>query len=128
MRVSNFLLWQIAYAEIWVTDTLWPDFRMPPSARGDRRLPEARSPLRRDQATGGGGTLTLKAEGKRQKVGGRSLTRVLSALVLLPVVIGTIWFLPASATLLLALIAARPCVHRIRGRSRKALGAAACRV
>ena len=27
MRVSNFLLWQIAYAEIWVTDMLWPDFR-----------------------------------------------------------------------------------------------------
>lgn len=27
MRVSNFLLWQIAYAEIYVTSTLWPDFR-----------------------------------------------------------------------------------------------------
>ncbi len=27
IRVSNFLLWQIAYAEIWVTETLWPDFR-----------------------------------------------------------------------------------------------------
>ncbi len=27
MRVSNFMLWQIAYAEIWVTDVLWPDFR-----------------------------------------------------------------------------------------------------
>jgi len=27
MRVSNYLLWQIAYAEIYVTDTLWPDFR-----------------------------------------------------------------------------------------------------
>ena len=27
MRVSNFLLWQIAYAEIWVTETYWPDFR-----------------------------------------------------------------------------------------------------
>ena len=26
MRISNFLLWQIAYSEIWVTDTLWPDF------------------------------------------------------------------------------------------------------
>jgi undecaprenyl diphosphate synthase len=26
LRISNFLLWQIAYAEIWVTDTLWPDF------------------------------------------------------------------------------------------------------
>jgi len=27
MRVSNFLLWQIAYAELYVTDVLWPDFR-----------------------------------------------------------------------------------------------------
>ena len=27
MRVSNFLLWQIAYAEIYVTETYWPDFR-----------------------------------------------------------------------------------------------------
>jgi undecaprenyl diphosphate synthase len=27
MRLSNFLLWQLAYAEIYVTDTLWPDFR-----------------------------------------------------------------------------------------------------
>jgi len=30
LRVSNFLLWQIAYSEIWFTDTVWPDFR-----RGD---------------------------------------------------------------------------------------------
>jgi undecaprenyl diphosphate synthase len=27
MRVSNYLLWQIAYAEIYFTETLWPDFR-----------------------------------------------------------------------------------------------------
>ena len=27
MRISNFLLWQLAYTEIWVTKTLWPDFR-----------------------------------------------------------------------------------------------------
>jgi undecaprenyl diphosphate synthase len=26
MRVSNFLLWQIAYTELWMTPTLWPDF------------------------------------------------------------------------------------------------------
>lgn len=26
MRISNFLLWQIAYAELYVTETLWPDF------------------------------------------------------------------------------------------------------
>ena len=27
MRISNFLLWQIAYSEIYVTSTLWPDFK-----------------------------------------------------------------------------------------------------
>ena len=27
MRISNFLLWQISYTEIWVTPVLWPDFR-----------------------------------------------------------------------------------------------------
>ncbi|EGF85392.1 di-trans,poly-cis-decaprenylcistransferase [Chlamydia psittaci Cal10] len=27
MRVSNFLLWQIAYTELYVTDVLWPDFK-----------------------------------------------------------------------------------------------------
>jgi undecaprenyl diphosphate synthase len=27
LRISNFLLWQAAYSEFWVTDTLWPDFR-----------------------------------------------------------------------------------------------------
>jgi len=27
LRISNFLLWQIAYTELYITDTLWPDFR-----------------------------------------------------------------------------------------------------
>jgi undecaprenyl diphosphate synthase len=27
MRISNFLLWQVSYAELYITDTLWPDFR-----------------------------------------------------------------------------------------------------
>jgi undecaprenyl diphosphate synthase len=26
LRLSNFLLWQVAYSELWVTETLWPDF------------------------------------------------------------------------------------------------------
>lgn len=29
VRVSNYLLWQIAYTEIWVTETCWPDLRQP---------------------------------------------------------------------------------------------------
>jgi undecaprenyl diphosphate synthase len=29
MRISNFLLWQISYAELYVTDVFWPDFRAP---------------------------------------------------------------------------------------------------
>lgn len=29
MRISNYLLWQIAYSEIWVTETCWPDFNIP---------------------------------------------------------------------------------------------------
>jgi len=29
LRLSNFLLWQVAYAEMYVTDVLWPDFREP---------------------------------------------------------------------------------------------------
>ena len=29
LRLSNFLLWQVAYTELWMTPTLWPDFRKP---------------------------------------------------------------------------------------------------
>jgi len=29
MRISNYLLWQISYAELWITDKFWPDFREP---------------------------------------------------------------------------------------------------
>ena len=29
MRISNYLLWQISYSELWVTSTFWPEFRKP---------------------------------------------------------------------------------------------------
>jgi undecaprenyl diphosphate synthase len=29
MRLSNFLLWQLSYAEFYITEVLWPDFRKP---------------------------------------------------------------------------------------------------
>lgn len=47
LRVSNFLLWQISYAEIWVTDRCWPDF-------DEQLLNEAiRSFARRERRFGG---------------------------------------------------------------------------
>ena len=46
-RISNFLLWQIAYAEIFVTDRLWPDFRGIHMLEAIHNFPTARTPLRR---------------------------------------------------------------------------------
>src|SRR2546422_4247957 len=43
MRVSNFLLWQIAYTELWMTPTLWPDFG--PSDRSEEHTSELQSRL-----------------------------------------------------------------------------------
>jgi hypothetical protein len=40
MRISNFLLWQVAYSELFFTDCLWPDFGVP---RSTRRWPPTRS-------------------------------------------------------------------------------------
>ncbi|HOU22434.1 MAG TPA: undecaprenyl diphosphate synthase family protein, partial [Kiritimatiellia bacterium] len=33
LRLSNFLLWELSYAEFYFTETLWPDFREPDFAR-----------------------------------------------------------------------------------------------
>jgi undecaprenyl diphosphate synthase len=47
MRISNFLLWQISYAELWITPTLWPDFR------GDDLLLACREFAARERKFGG---------------------------------------------------------------------------
>jgi undecaprenyl diphosphate synthase len=47
MRVSNFLLWQISYAEIWVTDLCWPEFQI------DTLHQAMRDYARRDRKYGG---------------------------------------------------------------------------
>jgi undecaprenyl diphosphate synthase len=47
LRISNFLLWQISYAEIYVTDILWPDFR------GDDLLAACRAYATRERKFGG---------------------------------------------------------------------------
>ena len=67
-RVSNFLLWQLSYAELLVVDTPWPDFREEELEAGARRVRHARAPLRRpgaevargDRRRGSGG---VEAEG-----------------------------------------------------------------
>ena len=58
MRVSNFLLWQIAYAEIWVTEALWPDFRA-------RHLLEAVADYQKRERRYGAVTSPPAAAGKR---------------------------------------------------------------
>jgi undecaprenyl diphosphate synthase len=40
VRISNFLLWQLAYAELWFTDVLWPDFRAVHLYQGIREYQE----------------------------------------------------------------------------------------
>ena len=47
MRISNFLLWQIAYSEIYVTDTYWPDFNK------DELIKAIESYQKRDRRFGG---------------------------------------------------------------------------
>ncbi len=56
LRVSNFLLWQIAYAEIHVTEVMWPDFRREQleAAIEDYRARERRFGLTGAQIAGGG--------------------------------------------------------------------------
>jgi undecaprenyl diphosphate synthase len=56
MRLSNFFLWQSAYTEIYVTDTLWPDFREPEFIEAlahyqqrDRRFGRVNEQLEREQ-------------------------------------------------------------------------------
>ena len=48
MRLSNFFLWQLAYTEIYVTNTLWPDFRENRVHRSPRPLSTATAALRTD--------------------------------------------------------------------------------
>jgi undecaprenyl diphosphate synthase len=54
LRVSNFLLWQISYSELWVTDVLWPDFR------GDDLLAACQAFAGRERKFGGLPSLTLR--------------------------------------------------------------------
>ena len=47
MRLSNFLLWQLSYTEMYVTPKLWPDFTSKGFVRGSGRFWPASAPIRR---------------------------------------------------------------------------------
>jgi undecaprenyl diphosphate synthase len=64
MRVSNFLLWQIAYSEIFVTDTLWPDFTR-------SRLLESLVEFQKRERRYGGIAEGETETGEQSKTGGR---------------------------------------------------------
>ena len=49
-RISNYLLWEIAYSELVFPDVLWPDFRREPPLRGGARVPAPRAALRGPRA------------------------------------------------------------------------------
>ena len=53
MRISNFLLWQIAYAELYVTETLWPDFTPHRFAAGRARYQKRDRRYRRSERAQG---------------------------------------------------------------------------
>ncbi len=92
LRVSNFLLWQIAYSELWVTPTLWPDFGRADLLRGRRRVPEARPPIRGSIAVAEMRVETpdgIKPQGL--------WVRLVTAVVYAAVVLGAIWFGAARA-------------------------------
>ena len=101
MRVSNFLLWQIAYAEIWVTETLWPDFRR-------RDLLEASSPIRSaiGATAASSRRLARSASSDRRipRAHSGAVTRVLSGAVLLVLAVGA-GLVGARGCLLLAAVA-----------------------
>ena len=46
-RLSDFLLWESAYAELWFTDRMWPEFGVDDLKARSRRIPPPRAPLRR---------------------------------------------------------------------------------
>jgi undecaprenyl diphosphate synthase len=59
MRISNFLLWQLAYTELYFTDTNWPDFTINElhKALADFQSRERRFGLTSDQISGRGDLL-----------------------------------------------------------------------
>ena len=94
MRISNFLLWQIAYAELYVTETLWPDFTRAELLRAILDY------QKRDRRYGGLGERPdgIRAVWNRSGLS-RAMKRIITALVLIPLVVWVVLAGPQWALL-----------------------------
>ena len=101
-RISNFLLWQLAYAELHFTDAALAGLRRGGARRGDPFLPDARAPLRTHQRAvvreGGIGVSPLA-------------TRVATAVVLVPAVLVALFVLPPTGWALAVLVVLALAAH-----------------
>ena len=88
-RISNFLLWQLAYTEFYFTDTYWPDFDADALGRRDRILRRARTPFRTHERA----ARSAIAEGRHASM---LKTRVITAIVLLAVLLPITFFAPVG--------------------------------
>ena len=87
LRISNFLLWQLAYTELWFTDALWPDVDagLLQAALDDYAGRERRF-----------GLTSAQLAATRLRRTDVTKTRILAALVMAPAVIGAVLLLPTD--------------------------------
>ena len=118
MRISNFLLWQIAYAELYITETLWPDF-----SRTDL-LQAVLEYQKRDRRYGGlsgapvdapvnGAAKPARPEPARSAASG--MKRLLTAAALIPIVVYVVLFANFWVFLAVLIAVAVLCYHEYNG-------------
>ena len=91
-RVSNFLLWQTAYSELYFADVLWPDFDEEHLGRGARGHRRARAPLR-------GALMASRRRHQGSDLGARVLAAI-PAIIFAAIIVGyggLVWALGVSA-------------------------------
>ena len=93
-RISNFLLWQLAYTELYFTDMLWPDFD---AAALDAAIASYRQRERRFGRTSEQVQAAAPAMRAPSRDSSMLKTRILTALVLIPLVLAALFLLPPRA-------------------------------
>ena len=90
-RISNFLLWQLAYTELYFTETLWPDFDAAALDARHRLVSQPRAPLRPHQRA------ARSREARRGRLKGQLAARIGTAAVLIAALLAALFLLPPRA-------------------------------